>query len=240
LIANLLKFYKGYFHSILVFSPTVASDEKWDYVKRLPLLAENLPLKKWLLKLGEKKKTDSVVEAKGDVPSMEPHDPQIPESCFFSEYDEDTLIKVMDEQMAMVKLLKSHEKSKHMANRLLIIFDDLVGSSLFSNSRDSPFKRLNTNHRHYSASILMVTQAYKEIPKTVRTNFSGLIVFEIPNDKEIQVIFEENPNYLKHEEWMELYEYCTEGDHSFLFINYQKPKRLRLMRNFDQVVYKGK
>jgi hypothetical protein len=240
LIANLLKFYKGYFHSILVFSPTVASDEKWDYVKRLPLLAENLPLKKWLLKLGEKKKTDSVVEAKGDVPTIDPHDPQIPESCFFSEYDEDTLIKVMDEQMAMVKLLKSHEKSKHMANRLLIIFDDLVGSSLFSNSRDSPFKRLNTNHRHYSASILMVTQAYKEIPKTVRTNFSGLIVFEIPNDKEIQVIFEENPNYLKHEEWMELYEYCTEGDHSFLFINYQKPKRLRLMRNFDQVVYKGK
>lgn len=76
--------------------------------------------------------------------------------------------------------------------------------------------------------------------ETVRTNFSGLIVFEIPNDKEIQVIFEENPNYLKHEEWMELYEYCTEGDHSFLFINYQKPKRLRLMRNFDQVVYKGK
>jgi len=142
-----------------VFSPTVASDEKWDYVKRLPLLAENLPLKKWLLKLGEKKKTDSVVEAKGDVPTMDPHDPQIPESCFFSEYDEDTLIKVMDEQMAMVKLLKSHEKSKHMANRLLIIFDDLVGSSLFSNSRDSPFKRLNTNHRHYSASILMVTQA---------------------------------------------------------------------------------
>lgn len=142
--------------------------------------------------------------------------------------------------MAMVKLLKSHEKSKHMANRILFIFDDLVGSTLFNNSRDSPFKRLNTNHRHYSASILMVTQAYKEIPKTVRTNFSGLIIFEIPNDKEIQVIFEENPNYLKHDEWMELYEYCTEGDHSFLYINYQKPKRLRLMRNFDQVVFKGK
>lgn len=30
-IANLLKFYKGYFHTILIFSPTVASDEKWDW-----------------------------------------------------------------------------------------------------------------------------------------------------------------------------------------------------------------
>lgn len=30
-IANLLNFYRGYFHTILVFSPTVASDEKWDW-----------------------------------------------------------------------------------------------------------------------------------------------------------------------------------------------------------------
>lgn len=30
-IANLLNFYKGYFHTILIFSPTVASDEKWDW-----------------------------------------------------------------------------------------------------------------------------------------------------------------------------------------------------------------
>ncbi len=30
-IANLLKFYKHYFHTILVFSPSVASDEKWDW-----------------------------------------------------------------------------------------------------------------------------------------------------------------------------------------------------------------
>jgi len=30
-IANLLNFYKGYFHTILIFSPTVLSDEKWDW-----------------------------------------------------------------------------------------------------------------------------------------------------------------------------------------------------------------
>ena len=31
LIANLINFYKGYFHTILVFSPTVACDDKWDW-----------------------------------------------------------------------------------------------------------------------------------------------------------------------------------------------------------------
>jgi len=116
LIANLLKFYKGYFHSILIFSPTVASDEKWDYVKQQPLLGENLPLKQWLLKK-QKKNTKSVVEGKKEEPELEPHDPLIPEDCFYSDYDEDTLAGIMDEQMQLVRMLKEHGKSKHMANR---------------------------------------------------------------------------------------------------------------------------
>jgi hypothetical protein len=30
-ICNLLHFYRNYFHTILVFSPTIDSDEKWDW-----------------------------------------------------------------------------------------------------------------------------------------------------------------------------------------------------------------
>ena len=107
------------------------------------------------------------IETNYDLEKQE--DFRIPEECFYSQYDEDTLQQIMDEQMKMVKLLKSCNKSKHLANRILIIFDDLVGSSLFSNRKDNPFKKLNSNHRHYSASLLMVTQAYKEIPS--RKNF---------------------------------------------------------------------
>ena len=214
-------------------------------VKRQQLLAENKPLKRWLKALKEKKDEENVVVSKPNPgceieADLEPMDDfRIPEECFYSSYDEDTLGEIMNEQMKMVKLLKKCGKSKHLANRILIVFDDLVGSSLFSAKKDNPFKKLNSNHRHYSASLLMVTQAYKEIPKTVRTNFSCLVVFEIPNEKEIEVIFEENPNYLKRPEWMEAYEYCTDGDHDFMFINYQKPKRLRLMKNFDQVVFRA-
>lgn len=217
-------------------------------VKKQNLLGENKPLKKWLKMMAHKKEDENKVvqhaypttELANETDLGRMTDFKIPEECFYSEYDEDTLQGIMDEQMRMVKLLKKCGQSKHLANRVLIVFDDLVGSSLFSNKKENPFKKLNTNHRHYSASLVMVTQAYKEIPKTVRTQFSCLIVFEIANEKEVEVIFEENPNYLKRDEWMELYEYATNGDHDFLFINYQKPKRLRLMRNFDQVVFKSK
>lgn len=161
-----MDFYRGYFHTILVFSPTVASDEKWDYVKRQELLADNIPLKQWLKELAQQQSENKVVqdappsrELEGLVNPKPLLDFKIPEECFYSEYDEETLQEIMDEQMNVVKMLKKHDQSKHMANRLLIIFDDLVGSSLFSGRKDNPFKKLNTNHRHYSASILMVSQA---------------------------------------------------------------------------------
>lgn len=213
-------------------------------VKRQNLLCENKPLKQWLKKLAQRDSENQVVqpappsrELEGLVNPSPMVDFKIPEDCFYDDYDEDTLAGIMEEQMTIVKMLKKYGQSKHMANRLLIIFDDLVGSSLFNNRKDNPFKRLNTNHRHYSASMLMVTQAYKELPKTVRTNFSSLVLFEIPNEKEVDVIQEENPLYMKKDAWMEAYEHAVEGDHDFMFINYQKPKRLRLMKNFTNVLF---
>jgi len=53
-----------------------------------------------------------------------------------------------------------------------------------------------------------------------------LIVFEIPNEKELEVIYEENSLYMKKKPWYEMYEYAIDGDHDFLFINYQQPKKL--------------
>lgn len=32
-IINLLRMYKGYFHQILIYSPTISCDEKWDWVR---------------------------------------------------------------------------------------------------------------------------------------------------------------------------------------------------------------
>jgi hypothetical protein len=243
-ICNLLNFYKGYFHNIIVFSPTVASDEKWDWVKDQKLIIQNKPLMEFVAKQ-KKKEMVGIVEQPsvenefdGLVPTFdEDFDGKIPEHCFMSDYDENTLQEIMDEQMKIVKLLKKHKKSKHLANRFLIIFDDLVGSSLFSGTRNNPFKRLNTTHRHYSCSMLMVSQGYKEIPKTVRTNWSCLLIFEIPNDKEIEVIYEEFSMGLKRDAWMEVYQYAVSGDHDFFFMNYQKEKRLRMMKNFDEVLF---
>ena len=122
----MLKYFSGYFHSIIVFSPTVASDATWDWVKEQKLLIDNKPLKDWVksLKRKEKENNESVVERKDNAHEIEEvidlgplEDKRIPEENFFSEYNEDTLREIMDEQMKLVRILKDHGKSKHLANR---------------------------------------------------------------------------------------------------------------------------
>jgi hypothetical protein len=244
-ICNLLNFYRNYFHTILIFSPTIDSDEKWDWVKEQKLLIENKPLKAWIKMMASKQDDDQqVVQGRkidtalqGLVNREEDFSPIIPEEHYHNDYNEEVFMEIMEEQMNLIRLLKKYKQPKYLANRILIVFDDLVGSSLFSGKRSSYFKGVNTRHRHYSSSFIMVSQGYKEIPKTIRTNWTCLIVFEIGNEKEVEVIYEEWPMGLKRDDWMELYQYATAGDHSFLYINFQKPKRLRLMKNFEEYLF---
>lgn len=74
----------------------------------------------------------------------------------------------------------------------------------------------------------------------MRTNFTGLIFFEIPNESEVKVLYEENPVSMKREMWDQAYQFCVEGEYSFCYINYKRPKRLRMMKNFEQYVFVGK
>ena len=258
LLCNLLEFYKGYFHTIFIFSPTIRNDEKWDYVKNLNLLVENKPLKAWLRKLRDKETQFKNNKIVGDPPASDAlaglvnvemlaggekrdkddkFDGKIPEANFIVDYDEGTLVDLISKQQKMIDMLHEKGESKHLANRILWIFDDLVGSDLYGQDRKNPFKMFNTNHRHLSSSILMVSQAYKEIQKTVRTNFTCLIVFEIYSDGELEAIYQEYPMGMKKKQWMEMFAHCIKGQHSFLFYDIQKPKAMRIMKNFDSVIY---
>jgi hypothetical protein len=193
-IVNLFRIYKGYYNKILVFSPTVKSDEKWDWVKKQKLTVPNLPLKAFIKKQVEKnKKVKGIVErAVGNasdlqkiVDKIEEHTPEIGEEDFYDDYDDNVFQELMKEQDDMIKYLKDHDQPKYLADRILVIFDDLVGSDLF---KSKFFKGFNTRHRHYSASVIMVTQSYKEIHKTIRTQWSGLLAYEIGNEQEVFVV----------------------------------------------------
>lgn len=215
----------------MVFSPTLKNDEKWATVRTWKLLARNRELETFLHQLKTRAQDDER-QVVGPPPYELQRDRQredretepekfsgrIPDDCFLTEYDESVLKRLLDEQQQLIDFLSAHGKTKHLANRILIVFDDLVGSSLFSSRRSNIFKKFNANHRHYSASSLMVAQAYKEIPKTVRINWTSLILFEIPNEREVETCYEENPVGLKKPQWLEMYNHAVAEPYSFLYI----------------------
>lgn len=249
-LINLIDIYAGHFHNIIIFSPTVASDEKWDYIKsRQGLICQNVELMHFVDTMTRRNKSIKLVEGapvknefEGLVDEYDPDfDGKLSEECFYEDYNEETLRMIYTKQMTLVKLLKKHGQTKHIANRLLIIFDDLVGSVLFSNARGNIFKGFNTRHRHYSCSMMMVTQAYREIPKTVRTNYTCLILFEICNEKELEAVHDEFPmNVINWGKWLEMYNYAIREPFNFLYYNMQqKEKRKRVMKNFEEYIFVG-
>lgn len=254
LICNLLHQYKEYFHQIHVVSPTVKNDDKWDWIKNQKLLLRNDPLIAFLKDEQEKELKKRMVDMpivepvenehnesellEKYAPTYESFDGLIPEENFVHEYSSDLLLDTLAQQDCVIKYLKDHGKTKYLADRILFIFDDMVGSSLFSNERRNPFKMLNANHRHKSASIIMVTQAYMEIPKTIRTNYSCLILFEIFSDKELEAIMIEYPMRLKKNAWIRVYNYCVQKPYGFLYYNMQREDaKQRIMDCFDKVVF---
>jgi len=64
-----------------------------------------------------------------------------------------------------------------------------------------------------------------------------MILFEIFSDGEIKTIMEEYPMGMKKDQWLQAYQFCTKEEPAFINYDINRPQALRVMKNFDQVVY---
>lgn len=242
----LLNHYKGYFHKILVCSPTIENDDKWDVVKKTKhILAENKGLEKALTTPKDAGKTPKAIgrivfksaddAAKHNADKV-PFTGKIPEEDFFSNLNE--VPERIKKQQNVIHELRQKgygQKSKFIADRMLVVLDDQAGMFRSGNT-NNPMVNYVIKHRHASSSVIIVTQAYKAIPKTIRTNCNALILFEIPNRSELRVIYEENPEGLDEDAWVRVYQYATREPFSFLYSNNKFKKGERLFLRFERLL----
>lgn len=136
LLVNLLMHhYKEFFHKILVCSPTIDNDPKWDLVKDTKhILKENKKLNKILYQQADDPHMHRIIH---DTPEdiyrnqiKEKHDKfdgKIPADCFFSDMDEVIeRVKDQQDQIEIIRDLGHDKQSKFIADRMLIILDDQV------------------------------------------------------------------------------------------------------------------
>lgn len=248
LICNLLlNHYKGYFHDVWVCSPTVDNDPKWEVVKaERKLVAENRPLKRALndelMKGSGKQRLPKVVHSSEEAMRNERTRPKqftgiLKEESFFPDMQD--LFPRLEKQNEIIHHLKHdlgyEEKAKYLSDRILIILDDQAGLYQGGNT-GNPMVNFILKHRHYNTSVIVVTQAYKAIPKSIRTNCNALILFEVPNMSELKVVYEEWPCSMSEEVWMQVYEYAVNEPYAFMYINTHFPKGRRVYKNFTHML----
>ena len=134
---------------------------------------------------------------------------------------DDDIIKIEDDEdlenldTILKEIIKTQkEKDEDEKENVLVICDDMIDYL----KKSKVLGNLFTKNRHYSISIILTAQAYRDAysPK-VRKNATCHMIFKMYNSKDIKAIDEEI--FSGFEDGLKHYKKATEEPYSFLFCN---------------------
>jgi hypothetical protein len=112
----------------------------------------------------------------------------------FDHVDEDALMKIFNEQSALVakeKIQRRLDKSKEPLTSTLYIFDDVSDSSQLRQRNESFLNKVFTTGRHSSQSVWLNIHALTAAGTLLRKNASCLIIFRQSNRKDNDLLADE-------------------------------------------------
>ena len=100
----------------------------------------------------------------------------------------------------------------------LIIIDDFAAH--LKGKAEKIINDIFFRSRHNNASILLLSQNYKSLPKPCRLNLTDLFIFNFSNQKELKLIEEEQANKsLNGHEFIDALCECTDIPYGFMYKN---------------------
>ena len=141
----------------------------------------------------------------------------IPEGNLLDSVDDDTLSVLYEELIE--KFSEAVALDEKPPNSLIVI-DDFGFSGQFSNqNRFGMVQKLFCNSRKFGISIVVLIQAYSQASNAIRSNATGMIIFNQSN-KELELIEAEN-NYLDtKKQFLKLFRDNVKERHDAIIINY--------------------
>jgi hypothetical protein len=154
---------------------------------------------------------------------------KIPKENFIKDFTEEWLENLIDKQRASVE-----KKGADKTDNMLLIFDDILSKPKFLNSKT--LTHLVTACRHFNISCVFNVQSYKKIPRTVRLNVRGIILFPSSLGELIK-FSEENclPN-MSNKKFLSLVQHCTKEQYNFAFLQQDAPPGDKLRKNFNKII----
>jgi len=145
-------------------------------------------------------------------------------SSFHSEWDEDALRQILDNQRDRIKELKDAKTTKPLP-QILTVIDDMADTGVM-HARTNVLTTLMIRGRHLASSCWLSSQKLTAISTVARVNFRFMLVWRLRNQKEVQALMEElsaiHPVKVLHE----MYEMAiSDEDHSFWYIDLVAKKK---------------
>jgi len=138
------------------------------------------------------------------------------DKLYFTEYHEEDLINILDQQKSVIEYQKKTKQRK--LHSILIIIDDMADDSKFSRSSKT-LHTLFIRGRHFGISVLVSSQKYNALSPIIRVNALSLIVFKLRNYQELDTVMTENSAVLDKKLLLEIYKKATEEKYNFLYID---------------------
>lgn len=154
---------------------------------------------------------------------------KIPKENFIKDWDENTIEKIIKSQENSIRE-KGFLKTKH----ILLIFDDVLSKPKFLNSKT--IIKLVTACRHFNISCIFNTQSYKKLPRTIRINARGLVIFPSSLSELTKFAEEQCLPSMSQKKFIELLQYITNKPYQFAFINNDANMNEKLRKNFDTII----
>lgn len=155
-------------------------------------------------------------------------DLDIPPENLFTSYQEG----IVSQLMGMIKDFNDGVDENKDKMKTLMIFDDIV-ESLPKGKKISALNKLAMNHRHYNVSHIIVSQSFKKLDPVVRSNTTGMILFNTDNSGERAKVVEELCGNLGRARFEQMWIECVSVQYGFMFLNYDTRT---VWQNFDKEI----
>jgi hypothetical protein len=166
--------------------------------------------------------------------------------------DDNMLLKFFDTNTyGLNDFIKPQHRWKGEKPRIAVIFDDMLGSLIYSRPRK--LNALSTYSRHLGqleeggaigVSLFFLIQSFKcqtgGLNRVIRNQCTSMIIFKTKDNKELDDIADSCGGEISKDKFIEVYDYAIEtgGSHPFLFIDLHKkdnhPSMFRV--NFDKFI----
>ena len=129
-------------------------------------------------------------------------------------WDEEVIENIIERQMKVCDLVKKRGSKRKF--HICIVCDDFATERRVV--RGGTLERLFLRGRHFSASCVVLTQYYRLLSPSIRTNATALAIFRLRSGADKEAIMSENNAIVKRKTLEELYDIATSKPFGFLLI----------------------